>query len=225
LLADFGAFHKLAALAALNSESVILTQERRELEPRNTFQFWAFFPVDRGNAKTRHLAGLMGGQKGSTAARTINAAVVVVVVLAVMLLCVDAAALDFLRLMQAGALAAGHDAVGLGAVFHVIDMLLTAIQTVGFALGQAAGSDALIYTLLLIGLALINTRRIGLGKGQRRQNEGKYGKGLDGSHDFLLMARANSLNAIRKYSSAKISRANASLCKHLFQSQKGRDDR
>jgi hypothetical protein len=39
------------AFAALNSESVILTQVRLELEPRNSFQFWPFFPVDRGNEK------------------------------------------------------------------------------------------------------------------------------------------------------------------------------
>ncbi len=126
----------------------------------------------------------MGGQEASAAARTINAAVVVEIVLAVVLLGIDAAALDFLRLMQAGALTAGHDAVGLGAVFHVINMLLAAIQTVGFALGQAAGSDTLIDALLLIGLALIDTRRIGLGKGQGRQNKGKDGDGLDDFHVF-----------------------------------------
>jgi hypothetical protein len=198
LLADFGAFHKLAALAALNSESVILTQEQRELDPRNSFQFWPFFPVDRSNEKPRRLAGFRPSQNRLAATRTINPAVVVVIVLTVVLLRVDPAALDFLRLMQAGALTARHDAIRLGAVFHVVDMLLTAIQTVGFALGQAAGSDTLIDALLLVGLALIDTRRVGLGKGQGRQNEGQYGDGLDDFHDFLLVARANSLISIRR---------------------------
>jgi hypothetical protein len=89
---------------------------------------------------------------------------VVVVVLTVVFLGVDAAALHILRLMQAGALATRNDTVGLGAVLHVIDMLLAAVETIGFTLGQAAGSDALIDTLLLVGLALIDTRRVGLGR-------------------------------------------------------------
>jgi hypothetical protein len=148
--------------------------------------------------KNPPIGGSHGGQECLTAARTIDPAVVVVIVLAVVLLRVNAAALDFLRLMQADTLAPGHHAIGLGAVFHIVDMLLAAIQTVGFALGQAAGSDSLIDASFLIGLTLINARRIGLGKSQGGQNEGKYGDGLDDFHDFLLMARANSLSNIRR---------------------------
>jgi hypothetical protein len=140
----------------------------------------------------------MGGQKRSTAAQTINPAVVVVVVLAVVFLRGDAAALDFLRLTQAGALAARHNAIGLGTVFHIIDMLLAAFDAVGFAFSQLTGSDTLIDALLLIGLTLIDTRRVGLGKNQGGQDKGKDGDGLDDFHDFLLMVRANSLSSIRR---------------------------
>jgi hypothetical protein len=106
------------------------------------------------------------------------------VMLTIMLLGVDALALYILRLMQAGALAARHDAIGLGAIFHVVDMLLAALEAIGFALCQSARGNALINALFLIGLTLIDTRRIGLGKSQRRQNKGKDSKGLDDFHVF-----------------------------------------
>src|SRR5574343_135639 len=167
------------------------------------FRFWPFFPAYRsicrlGARKTKPAGRRVPGGEARRLTAAIDAAVVVVVVLAVMLLAMDAGALRVLRLMQAGALAAGHDTVGLGAVFHVIDMLLAAFQAIGFALGQAAGGNALVDALLLVGLALIDARRIGLGEGQRRQNDGKEGDGLDGFHVFLQWFRANSLSRIRR---------------------------
>jgi hypothetical protein len=153
----------------------------------------------RPKQKTRRAAGLVGGHLARlTMTWAVDAAVMVVIMLAVVFLRVNPAALHFLCLMQAGALTARHDAVRFGAVFHVIDMLLTTVEAIGFALGQAARGDALIDTLLLVGLALIDARRVGLGKSERRQDEGKSGDSLDDFHDFLLRFRANSLNAIRK---------------------------
>jgi hypothetical protein len=170
----------------MNSESVILTQEKQEPEPReqdsNGFQFWPFFPVHRKNDKTRQAAGFWPGEWRLAVARTVNAAVVVVVVLTVVLLAVNAGALPVLRLMQVGALATCHNAVGLGAVFHIVDTLLATVEAVGFALGQAAGSDTLIDALLLIGLTLVDARRVGLGEGKCRQNKGKDSDGLDDFH-------------------------------------------
>jgi hypothetical protein len=171
LLADFGAFHKLAAFAARNAKPWILNESAN-------FQCLP-------KAKTRRVAGLFSGVcQESAMARAINPAVVVVIVLAVVLLAIDTVALHILGLMDAGALLTGHDTVGLGPVLHVVDALLATFQTIGFALGQAAGSDTLIDATLLIGLTLIDTRRIGLGEGQGRQDDGNGGECFDGLHDF-----------------------------------------
>jgi len=104
--------------------------------------------------------------------------------LAIVFLAINAIALHILRLMDAGAFLTGHHTIGLGAIFHVVDALLAALQAVGFALRQAAGGDALIDATLLVGLALINSRRVGLGESESRQNDGNGGNGFDGFHDF-----------------------------------------
>ena len=161
---------------------MILTQVRQELEYLMQVPFWPFFPVDRSNEKTRRLAGFLRGD-GCLAA-TIDAAIVVVIVLTIMFLAVNTGALPVLCLMHTGALAAGHDAIRLGAVFHVVDTVLPAVESIGFTLGQAAGGDALIDTALLIGLTLIDKRRVGLGKGDCRQNKGKDSEGIDDFHVF-----------------------------------------
>jgi hypothetical protein len=118
------------------------------------------------------------------AVRAINPTVVIEIVLAVMLLGVDAFALDVLSMIQTGALLASHHAVGLGAVFHVVYMLLASFEPVGFARRQAARSDTLIDTSLLIGFALIDPRRIGLGESKYGKNKGKHGEGLGDFHVF-----------------------------------------
>lgn len=103
-------------------------------------------------------------QAGLATARTVNAAVMVEIMLAIMLLGIDTITLRVLRHMQTGPLALGDDTIGLGTIFHVVHALLTVFQTIGFALGQAAGSHTLVDALLLVGLALVDTRRIGLAK-------------------------------------------------------------
>jgi hypothetical protein len=127
----------------------------------------------------------------------IDNAVVIEVVLAIMLLRVNMTALHVFGMAQAGTLTARHLAIRLGPRFHVFDMLLATLETIGFTLGQAARGNALIDTLFLIGLALVDARRVALGEGQNRQGEREQNDGLDGFHDFLLFDRANSLAAIR----------------------------
>jgi len=120
------------------------------------------------------------------------------IMLAIMLLGIDTITLRVLRDMQTGPLALGDDTIGLGTIFHVVHAQLTVFQTIGFALGQAAGSHTLIDTLFLVGLALVDTRRIGLGKSQDGQSDGNGNNGLDAFHDFLLEWRVNSLSAIKR---------------------------
>ena len=115
-----------------------------------------------------------------------------------MLLSVDTLALHVLRVIQTGALLASHHTIGLGAVFHVVYMLLATLKAIGFARRQAARGDTLIDTALLIDFALINTRRIGLCESKYRKNKGKHCDGLGDFQVFLLMVRANSLDAIRR---------------------------
>jgi hypothetical protein len=127
----------------------------------------------------------------------IDNTVVIEVVLAIMLLRVNMAALHIFGMAQAGTLTAGHLAIGLGPRFHVFDMLLAALEAIGFTLGQATRGNTLIDALFLIGLALVDARRIALGEGQNRQGEREQNDGFDGFHGFLLFDRANSLAAIR----------------------------
>jgi len=120
------------------------------------------------------------------------------IVLTVMLLLIDTAAFDILRFVQTRALTTGHHTIGLGAVFHVLDMLLATLHAIRFALGKRPRGHALIDALLLIGLALIDARSISLGKNSGRQKKGKYGDSLQMLlHDFLLFV-ANCLAAITR---------------------------
>jgi len=118
--------------------------------------------------------------------RAVDPTIVIVIVLTIMFLRGDAAALDVLCLVQAGALATRHHAIRLGAVFHVVDALLSAFEAIRLALRQATRGHPLIDTLLLIGLALIDARRIGLGEGQDRQRKRNGGQHFEVVHFFLL---------------------------------------
>ncbi len=130
--------------------------------------------------------------------RPIDPTVMVEIVLTITLLLANPTTLDFLRFVQTGALAAGHHTVGLGTGFHILDMLLTALQAIRFTLGQRTGGRALIDALLLIGLTLVDTRGSGLGESGRRQKKGKYGDDLQMLfHGFLLFV-ANCLVAITR---------------------------
>jgi hypothetical protein len=68
--------------------------------------------------------------------RAIYFAVVVEVVLTVVFLPIDVAALLVLRVLDMGTFPARHHTIGFSAVFHILDMLLAALQAVGFALGD-----------------------------------------------------------------------------------------
>ena len=57
--------------------------------------------------------------------------------LTIMLLRINMPALYVLSVIQASTLAAGDHAIGLGSVFHVIDMLLTTLEAIRLALRQA----------------------------------------------------------------------------------------
>ena len=116
----------------------------------------------------------------------IDDTIVVVVVLAVVLLRVDSPALGILGMMQSGPLLLGDHAVRPGTVFHAGDTHLIPFQTPGFALCQAAGACALLDAGLLIGFALIDMRRGGLGKNQNRQGKTKGNDCPDVSNDLLL---------------------------------------
>ena len=148
--------------------------------------------------KPAEWAGFFPSASALATARAIHATVMIEIVLTIMLLLVDTAAFDILRFVQAGALATGHHTIGLGASFHVLDMLLATLHAVRFALRQSAGGHPLLDTLLLVGLTLIDARGIGLGKNSGRQKKGKYGDSLQMLlHDFLLFV-ANCLAAITR---------------------------
>lgn len=154
--------------------------------------------------KTRREAGPGFGQRARLAViATIDTTIVVVVVLPVMLLGVDAMALDILGIMQVGALLSRHDTVGLGTSFHVGDVLLAAPQAVCLIPGQATRGDALIDSALLVHLALIDPWRICLGKSQAGQDGGKGYKGVTGFHDFLRCVYVNGVSALHPLSGEK----------------------
>jgi len=111
----------------------------------------------------------------------------IVVVLAIVLLRVDAVALPILGTMQLGALLPGDYTVGLGTILHILDVLLTAFQAVGLTTGQATRSLALFDASLLIGFALIDTRRIGLSKSQDGQSKDNGDNGGFDLFHFLLL--------------------------------------
>jgi len=153
-------------------------------------------PQRRGNSKSAILKEkpavrrvLLGRRAGSTSGRAVDATIVVVIVLTVMLLPGDALALHILGLVQPGPLLAGDDTVSLGPRFNVVDMLLTALQTIGLASGPAAAGNPLFDTSLLVKLTLVDTRGIGLGKGKRRDNGDQGKQGVACFHGFLRVQR------------------------------------
>jgi hypothetical protein len=84
--------------------------------------------------------------------------------LTVMLLALDVAALHILRLLQAGTFLVGHDTVSLDPVFDALQVVLPLVETRSLAFGQLAGLHTLVDAALLVGLALVESRRAGLRK-------------------------------------------------------------
>lgn len=73
--------------------------------------------------------------KSAATHRTVGTPIVIEIMLPVVLLAIDAVALDMLGFPDAGALTTSYHAIGLGPVFHVINMLLAALKAIRFALG------------------------------------------------------------------------------------------
>ena len=117
--------------------------------------------------------------------RAVHEAVVVVVVLPIMLLFGDAPALHILRLMDACPLTRCNNAIGLGPGFHVLDSLLSCLETARFTRCQFARRNALLDARFLIDLALIDDRRIRLGNSGNGNGGGKHGYEHLGLHVFL----------------------------------------
>ncbi len=125
--------------------------------------------------------------KSVAAMRPVLPAIMIVVMLTIMLFSPDVPVLHILGMVEALALLPGHDTIGFGTGFHVVDMPLTAIKARCFTLRQAAGSGALFDACFLTRFTLIDTRRVGLGKSSHRQDGAKYGNGFDVFHDLLLL--------------------------------------
>src|SRR5262245_39943253 len=85
-------------------------------------------------------------------------------VLAVVLLVVDAAALDVLGTLDALELAPADCAVSEGAVFHPVPVILAALEASGLAPRQFARLDALVDALLLAVLAAVDDLLVGIGE-------------------------------------------------------------
>ena len=83
------------------------------------------------------------------------------IVLTVMFLPINALAFDVLGMLKVGAFLLRHHAVRLGLVFNTLQMILPALETCRLLLRQRPGLNALLDTLFLIGLALVENRRIG----------------------------------------------------------------
>jgi len=83
----------------------------------------------------------------------------------IMLLTHDMAQCAVLCAINPGLFALRHDTIGLCLVFHLIDVFLLLVQSIGFTLIQLAAGNPLINPLCLIGLTLVNHRRFGLGIG------------------------------------------------------------
>src|SRR5262245_62639738 len=85
-------------------------------------------------------------------------------VLAVVLLVVDAAALDVLCALDALELAPADRAVGEGSVLHPVHVILAALEASGLAPSQRTRLDALVDALLLAILAAVNDLLVGIGE-------------------------------------------------------------
>ena len=93
--------------------------------------------------------------------RTILFAVMIGIVLTVMFLPIYALAFNVLGMLQTGAFLLRHHAIRLGLVFNTLQAILSALETRRLLLRQRPRLNALLDTLLLIGLALVENRRIG----------------------------------------------------------------
>ena len=62
--------------------------------------------------------------------------------------------------------------VGLRFFLVLLQLVFALFETVGFALGQFAGFHTLFDAFFLVGLALVDAGRRGLGKGAAREGEG-----------------------------------------------------
>jgi hypothetical protein len=87
------------------------------------------------------------------------------IALSVMLFARDLARRMVLRMSNLDSFFLGHRPVDLRLVFHVIDMTLLLVQAGGFLLIQLPAGNAFIDSLFLIGLPLIDARRLSLGIG------------------------------------------------------------
>ena len=88
----------------------------------------------------------------------IDLAVVIVIVLAIMLLPEDSLTLPVFCVLKLGTLLLRHLAVGLGLVFHRLQVILPFFKAPGFLRRERARLSTLIDALLLIDLALVEFR-------------------------------------------------------------------
>ena len=92
------------------------------------------------------------------------------IVLTVMFLPINALAFNVLGMLQVGAFLLRHHTIRLGLVFNTLQTILPALETCRLLLRQRPGLNALLDTLFLIGLALVENRRIG---GLCHRNQGR----------------------------------------------------
>lgn len=103
------------------------------------------------------------------ATRAVGLAIVVEIMLAVVLLAIDALTFDVGGMLETRSFLGRHLAVGLGLVFHRLEMLLAFFEASRFPGGQRSGTDTLFDAFFLIELALIKARG-GLGEGRECKN-------------------------------------------------------
>jgi hypothetical protein len=89
------------------------------------------------------------------------------VLLAIMLLLRNMPRGAALRRSETSSLLLGHHSIGLGLVFDGIDMVLLFVQPVRLVLAQLAAGNPLIDPPFLVGLALIDGRRVRCRERQR----------------------------------------------------------
>gem|GEM_PF-4266993 len=161
--------------------------------------------------------------------RPVALTVMIVIMLTIMFLIKNMATLHILGMAQFLSFLFRHNTIRLGLAFHVGNMLLATFQSLILFLRQRATSCPLLNACLLLHFALVDLRRIGLGKcglGKSRkwQHDAKCSKSLGGLHGFLRLAFCFDA-AIKKQKTVKISRPNASLCKRLFPPRINQADR
>lgn len=91
--------------------------------------------------------------------------------LGIMLLTRDMARCTILGIIDSSPLSLGNRPIGLGSIFHLIDMFLLFIQSMGFTLIQLTAGSPLINSLFLVRLTLINHGRLRLRKGHPAQTK------------------------------------------------------